>query len=215
MGVGMRWGDRIKCSERLRTEKWHCSFIEDWVLPGSTMISDCWAPYKCLNDKRISEFGFQPQPYIWRCWDWCPHLYSRRDMISDENETCPESMINTDSYLAEYLLRRLRNRLQTDEAFKEYCKEILKVTLLKAGVTMTLLEPLTIKGKRRNTGYKAAVENWLAVFRERAVVDRVPHLKLLCKCHNYLLLPRMLNIPLWHYAYLWWVPYGPILLEWN
>ena len=28
--------------------------IRDWVLPGSTVISDCWSAYKCLED-----VGFQ------------------------------------------------------------------------------------------------------------------------------------------------------------
>ncbi|XP_011858202.1 PREDICTED: uncharacterized protein LOC105555769 [Vollenhovia emeryi] len=37
-----------------RTEKTLLAFIKEWILPGTTIISDCWRSYDCLNSE-----GFQ------------------------------------------------------------------------------------------------------------------------------------------------------------
>ncbi|GFV43747.1 DDE_Tnp_IS1595 domain-containing protein [Trichonephila clavipes] len=35
----------------IRKNSWLICVIKEWVLPGSTIVSDCWKAYKCLSDE--------------------------------------------------------------------------------------------------------------------------------------------------------------------
>ncbi|GFU77167.1 hypothetical protein TNCV_1423401 [Trichonephila clavipes] len=39
-----------------RTKECLLAVIKEWVLPGTTIISDCWASYNCLKDEGFSAF---------------------------------------------------------------------------------------------------------------------------------------------------------------
>ena len=102
--------------------------IRDWVLPGSSVISDCWSAYKCLEDE-----GFQHLSVNHSLNFVDPETGAHTNSIEGTWSAIKRDMPRNydknhfDSYLGESMWRRLHNHLQTDEAFKEYCQEVVKV----------------------------------------------------------------------------------------
>lgn len=102
--------------------------IRDWVLPGTTIISDCWAAYKCLEDE-----GFQHLSVNHSLTFVDPETGAHTNAIegtwSGIKKDLPRKheKNNFDSYLAEYMWRRRHGHLQTDAAFKEYLQDVIKV----------------------------------------------------------------------------------------
>ncbi|GFT30871.1 DDE_Tnp_IS1595 domain-containing protein [Trichonephila clavipes] len=58
-----------KCFFRVvesRTKEELLKVIHEWILPGTTIISDCWKAYDCLSDEGVCSFKSQPQSdFLW------------------------------------------------------------------------------------------------------------------------------------------------------
>ncbi|GFW00089.1 DDE_Tnp_IS1595 domain-containing protein [Trichonephila clavipes] len=94
--------------ERQTKEELLC-VIKEWVLPGSTIVSDCWKAYKCLSDEGFKHLEVN-HSVCFKDPDTGAHTNSiegtwsaiKRFLRNHTSHT--EGMF--DHYLAEYLCRR-------------------------------------------------------------------------------------------------------------
>ncbi|GFU02129.1 mitotic-spindle organizing protein 2A [Trichonephila clavipes] len=100
--------------ERRTKEELLC-VIKEWVLPGSTIVSDCWKAYKCLSDEGFKHLEVN-HSVCFKDPDTGAHTNSIEGAWSAikrflRNHTShAEGMF--DHYLAEYLWRRSRSLAQ-------------------------------------------------------------------------------------------------------
>lgn len=102
------------------------SVIKDWVLPGTTIISDCWRAYDCLEDEGYVHLKvnhslnfLDPQTgahtnSVEGTWSACKRALKGRKKVKN----------GLDSYLAEYIWRRTH---QTPYKVEEFLKAIQTV----------------------------------------------------------------------------------------
>ncbi|GFU43551.1 DDE_Tnp_IS1595 domain-containing protein [Trichonephila clavipes] len=118
--------DVFRVVERRTKEELLC-VIKEWVLPGSTIVSDCWKAYKCLSDEGFKHLEVN-HSVCFKDPDTGAHTNSIEGTWSAikrflRNHTShAEGMF--DHYLAEYLWRRSRDHSLSDETF-----EILKAVI--------------------------------------------------------------------------------------
>ena len=102
--------------------------VKDWVFPGTIIISDCWAAYKCFEDKRFQSLATTRSLHFVD-----PATGTHTNSIEGTWPAIKRGMPRKHeknhfgSYLAEYMWRRTHDHLQTDEAFKKYIKDLVKV----------------------------------------------------------------------------------------
>ncbi|GFU96196.1 mitotic-spindle organizing protein 2A [Trichonephila clavipes] len=101
-----------KCFFRVvpcRTKECLLSVIKEWVLPGTTIISDCWASYNCLKDE-----GFQHLKVNHSLTFVCPVTGAHNNSIEGSWSGIKRFLGNTthrtedmfDSYLQEFMWLR-------------------------------------------------------------------------------------------------------------
>ncbi|GFW88198.1 mitotic-spindle organizing protein 2A [Trichonephila clavipes] len=114
-----------KCFFRVvqsRTKEELLEVIREWILPGTTIISDCWKTYDCLSD----------EGYV--------HLRVDHNLTFVDSEagahtwsaikkTLPAAHVEGqfDSYLAEYMWRRANGHKMVDANFNDYLRAIAQV----------------------------------------------------------------------------------------
>ncbi|XP_071652542.1 uncharacterized protein [Temnothorax longispinosus] len=113
-----------------RTEETLLACIKEWILPGTTIMSDCWKSYNCLNNKGFQhltvnhsynfvdpETGAHTQ-HIERVWREVrgniPRYGTREDHVL--------------GYLSEYLFKRVYSRLERIEIFFDVIAELYPPT---------------------------------------------------------------------------------------
>ncbi|XP_067213901.1 uncharacterized protein [Linepithema humile] len=109
-----------------RTEETLLACIKEWILPGTTVISDCWKSYNCLNNKGFqhltvnhsynfvdSQTGAHTQ-HIERVWREVRGNIPRYGRISNH-------MIG---YLSEFLFKHAYTRLERIEIFFDVIAEM-------------------------------------------------------------------------------------------
>ncbi|GFX04206.1 mitotic-spindle organizing protein 2A [Trichonephila clavipes] len=126
-----------KCNEQMRLNEgksvvldgfeWRCR-KKEWVLPGSTIVSDCWKAYKCLSDEGFKHLEVNHSVYF-KDPDTGAHTNSIEGTWSAikrflRNHTShAEGMF--DHYLADYLWRRSRDHSLSDETFQNFLKAVV------------------------------------------------------------------------------------------
>ncbi|GFU72601.1 mitotic-spindle organizing protein 2A [Trichonephila clavipes] len=113
--------------ERRTKEELLC-VIKEWVLPGSTIVSDCWKAYKCLPDEGFKHLEVN-HSVCFKDPDTGAHTNSVEGTWSAikrflRNHTShAEGMF--DHYLTEYLWRRSRDHSLSDETFQNFLKAVV------------------------------------------------------------------------------------------
>ncbi|GFY08770.1 mitotic-spindle organizing protein 2A [Trichonephila clavipes] len=102
--------------------------IKEWVLPGSTIVSDCWKAYKCLSDEGFKHLEVN-HSVCFKDPDTGAHTNSIEGTWSAikrflcNHTSHAEGMF--DHYLAEYLWRRSRDHSLSDETFQNFLKAVV------------------------------------------------------------------------------------------
>ncbi|GFS56097.1 DDE_Tnp_IS1595 domain-containing protein [Trichonephila clavipes] len=119
--------DVFRVVERRTKEELLC-VIKEWVLPGSTIVSDCWKAYKCLSDEGFKHLEVN-HSVCFKDPDTGAHTNSIEGTWSAikrflRNHTShAEGMF--DHYLAEYLWRRSRDHSLSVETFQNFSKAVV------------------------------------------------------------------------------------------
>ncbi|GFV88256.1 mitotic-spindle organizing protein 2A [Trichonephila clavipes] len=105
-----------------RKEELLCA-IKEWVLPESTIVSDCWKAYKCLSDEGFKHLEVN-HSVCFKDPDTGAHTnpiegtWSAIKRFLRNHTSHAEGMF--DYYLAEYLWRRSRDHSLSDETFQNF-----------------------------------------------------------------------------------------------
>ncbi|GFY19818.1 mitotic-spindle organizing protein 2A [Trichonephila clavipes] len=99
----------------------------EWVLPGTTIISDCWASYNCLKDE-----GFQHLKVNHSLTFVCPVTGAHTNSIEGSWSGIKRFLGNTthrtedmfDSYLHEFMWRRKNSHSVENEVFKAFLADV-------------------------------------------------------------------------------------------
>ncbi|GFX64144.1 mitotic-spindle organizing protein 2A [Trichonephila clavipes] len=99
----------------------------EWVLPGSTIISDCWMAYKCLSDNGFKHLEVSHSVCL-KDPDTVAHTNSiggtwlaiKRFLRNHTSHA--EGMF--DHYLAQYIWRWSLDHSLSDETFKHFLKSV-------------------------------------------------------------------------------------------
>ncbi|GFU38829.1 mitotic-spindle organizing protein 2A [Trichonephila clavipes] len=121
-----------KCFFRVvpcRTKECLLAVIKEWVLPGTTIISDCWASYNCLKDE-----GFQHLKVNHSLTFVCPVTGAHTNSIEGSWSGIKRFLGNTthrpedmfDSYLHEFMWRRKNSHSVKNEVFKAFLADVAK-----------------------------------------------------------------------------------------
>lgn len=103
--------------------------VRDWVLPGTTIYSDCWKAYNCLEKEGYEHLRVNHSlTYV------DPETGAHTNSIEGTWSAIKRALRGThhvpgefDSYLAEYMWRKLHGHEQSDEAFKAFLDDLIKV----------------------------------------------------------------------------------------
>ena len=103
--------------------------VRDWVLPGTTIISDCWKAYNCLENEGYEHLRVNHSlTYV------DPETGAHTNAIEGTWSAIKRALRGThhvegefDSYLAEYMWRKLHGQKQTDAAFKAFLEDMIKI----------------------------------------------------------------------------------------
>lgn len=103
--------------------------IEEWVLPGTTIISDCWRAYDCLEDE-----GFQHLKVNHSLHYVNPETGAHTNTIEAVWSAIKRMLRNTphkddmfDSYLFEYVWRKQHGHSMKDHVFRKFLDDVIKV----------------------------------------------------------------------------------------
>ncbi|GFS73514.1 mitotic-spindle organizing protein 2A [Trichonephila clavipes] len=113
--------------ERRTKEELLC-VIKEWVLPESTIVSDCWKAYKCLSDEGFKHLEVN-HSVCFKDPDTDAHTnpfegtWSAIKRFLRNHTSHAEGMF--DHYLAEYLWRRSRDHILSDETFQNFLKAVV------------------------------------------------------------------------------------------
>ncbi|GFT30872.1 DDE_Tnp_IS1595 domain-containing protein [Trichonephila clavipes] len=120
-----------KCFFRVvesRTKEELLKVIHEWILPGTTIISDCWKAYDCLSDEgyvhlRVNHSLTFVDP------DTGAHTNSIEGTWSAIKKGLHKAHVKGqfDSYLAEYMWRRSNGHELVDENFHKFLASIARV----------------------------------------------------------------------------------------
>ncbi|GFX32412.1 mitotic-spindle organizing protein 2A [Trichonephila clavipes] len=130
-----------KCFFRVvpcRTKECLLAVIKEWVLPGTTNISDCWASYNCLKDE-----GFQHLKVNHSLTFVCPVTGAHTNSIEGSWSGIKRFLGNTthrtedmfDSYLHEFLWRRKNSHSVENEVFKAFLADVASSPPLQQDVS--------------------------------------------------------------------------------
>ncbi|XP_055948295.1 uncharacterized protein LOC129981472 [Argiope bruennichi] len=111
-----------------RTSETLLSVLKEWVIPGSTVMSDCWKSYDCL-----SEEGFVHLTVNHSLTFKDPDTGAHTNSIEGTWAACKRSLKGTrrvkdgmDGYLAEYIWRRC-HRSGVKSTTRQFFESIIKV----------------------------------------------------------------------------------------
>ncbi|GFX74030.1 DDE_Tnp_IS1595 domain-containing protein [Trichonephila clavipes] len=120
-----------KCFFRVvesRTKVELLKVIHEWILPGTTIISDCWKSYDCLSDEgyvhlRVNHSLTFVDP------ETGAHTNSIEGTWSAIKKGLHKAHVKGqfDSYLAEYMWRRSNGHKLVDDNFHEFLASIARV----------------------------------------------------------------------------------------
>lgn len=121
-----------KCFFRVvefRSKECLLTVIKECILPGTSIISDCWKAYDCLEDE-----GFKHERVNHSLTYVCPETGAHTNTIEalwsaikrDLRKT-PHKAGEFDSYLAEYMWRKSHDQSMDNTVFQQYLKDIIKV----------------------------------------------------------------------------------------
>ncbi|GFX86942.1 mitotic-spindle organizing protein 2A [Trichonephila clavipes] len=104
--------------------------IREWILPGTTIISDCWRAYECLSDE-----GYRHLTVNHSLTFKDPETGAHTNAIEGTWSAIKRNLKGHtahvegqfDSYLAEYMWRRSNEHKMIDANFKDYLKAIARV----------------------------------------------------------------------------------------
>ncbi|XP_071576627.1 uncharacterized protein [Temnothorax nylanderi] len=109
-----------------RTEKTLLACIKEWILPGTTIMSDCWKSYNCLSNE-----DFQPltvnHSYNFVDPESGAHTQHIERVWREVRANIPRYGTKSEhllGYLSEYLFTRAYKRLERIEAFFEIIAEM-------------------------------------------------------------------------------------------
>ncbi|GFT36711.1 DDE_Tnp_IS1595 domain-containing protein [Trichonephila clavipes] len=109
-----------------RTKVELLSVIREWILPGITIISDCWRAYKCLSDE-----GYRHLSLTFKDPETGAHTNAIEGTWSAIKRSLKDHTAHMegqfDSYLAEYMGRRSNEHKMIDANFRDYLKAIARV----------------------------------------------------------------------------------------
>ncbi|GFT20491.1 DDE_Tnp_IS1595 domain-containing protein [Trichonephila clavipes] len=111
-----------------RTKEELLKVIHEWILPGTTIISDCWKAYDCLSDEgyvhlRVNHSLNFVDPKTGA------HTNSIEGTCSAIKKGLHKAHVKGqfDSYLAEYMWRRSNGHELVDENFHKFLASIARV----------------------------------------------------------------------------------------
>ncbi|GFW97317.1 DDE_Tnp_IS1595 domain-containing protein [Trichonephila clavipes] len=104
--------------------------IREWILPGTTIIPDCWRAYECLSDE-----GYRHLTVNHSLTFKDPETGAHTNAIEGTWSAIKRNLKGHtahvegqfDSYLAEYMWRRSNEHKMIDANFKDYLKAIARV----------------------------------------------------------------------------------------
>ncbi|GFR04131.1 putative transposase-like protein [Trichonephila clavata] len=113
-----------------RTKKELLGVIREWILPGSTIISDCWRSYNCLSDEgyihlRVNHSLTFKDPETGAHTNSIEGTWSAIKRGLKNHTAHVEGQF--DSYLAEHMWRRSNEHKMIDANFEDYIKAIARV----------------------------------------------------------------------------------------
>lgn len=113
-------------SVKNRTEETLLACIKEWILPGTTIVSDCWKSYNCLNNEGFQHlrvnysYNFvDPQTSI-----NVQHMECVWREVWGEIPTFETKSKNFEGFLAEYLFKRVYNQIERIEIFFDIIAEM-------------------------------------------------------------------------------------------
>ncbi|GFQ70870.1 putative transposase-like protein [Trichonephila clavata] len=113
-----------------RTKKELLGVIREWILPGSTIISDCWRSYNCLSDEGYIHLRVN-HSLTFKDPETSAHTNSIEGTWSAIKRGLKNHTAHVegqfDSYLAEYMWRRSNEHKMIDANFEDYIKAIARV----------------------------------------------------------------------------------------
>ncbi|GFV23249.1 mitotic-spindle organizing protein 2A [Trichonephila clavipes] len=128
---GFEWRCRVQSKENphfvCRSVR---KVIREWILPGTTIISDCWRAYECLSDE-----GYRHLTVNHSLTFKDPETGAHTNAIEGTWSAIKRNLKGHtahvegqfDSYLAEYMWRRSNEHKMIDANFKDYLKAIARV----------------------------------------------------------------------------------------
>ncbi|GFW13383.1 DDE_Tnp_IS1595 domain-containing protein [Trichonephila clavipes] len=103
--------------------------IREWILPGTTIISDCWRAYECLSDEGYRHLAVN-HSLTFKDPETGAHTNAIEGTWSAIKRNLKGHTAHVegqfDSYLAEYMWRR-SNEHKMIANFKDYLKAIARV----------------------------------------------------------------------------------------
>lgn len=99
------------------------SVVKEWILPGSTIISACWRVYDCISSDAFIDLSII-HGLIYKDIEVGGRTSSINTVWSKINRYLKANTNHVeghfDSYLAEYMWRKMHNHSMNDKTFKEF-----------------------------------------------------------------------------------------------
>ncbi|XP_071577667.1 uncharacterized protein, partial [Temnothorax nylanderi] len=113
-----------------RTEETLLACIKEWILPGTTIMSDCWKSYNCLNNEGFQHLTVN-HSYNFVDPETGANTQSIERVWREVRSNIPRYGTREDhvlGYLSEYLFKRAYSRLERIENFFDVIAEIYPPT---------------------------------------------------------------------------------------
>jgi hypothetical protein len=97
--------------------------VKEWILPGTTIFSDCWAAYRAFE--KAGDMHMTKSCYIHKCRNWSPHKYHGTDMVPCEGNTShtPQGSRLNYCHMADYVF----SKKCKEEAVDQFCELMMLV----------------------------------------------------------------------------------------
>ncbi|XP_028046186.2 uncharacterized protein LOC118644227 [Monomorium pharaonis] len=130
-----------------RSEKTLLACIKEWILPGTTIVSDCWKSYNCLNNEDFQHLTVN-HSYNFVDPDTGAHTQHIERVWREVRGNIPRYGTKEDhvlGYLCEFLFKRAHSRLERIETFFDIIGELYPPlsTDLESPISKSQEEPST------------------------------------------------------------------------